>query len=283
MRSRQRSFDPACSSVPCLGHPDRRDRVARVRALLPLPLCLPLLIVAFAMSAPHATADSSRRFGAPRMPAPQNGSLLVEYYEGYLQDSDVDAFRRKVSARYMEGTLSRLVESDDVQARRAAVLALGLTGSFQVNAALARALRDSDAIVRRLADLALWSIWFRADSAENNATLERVSRLISKRQLEDAIELVNKLIQASPQFAEAYNQRAIAEFFLGRFRESAEDCRMTLERNPYHFGALAGLAKCQIQLEERAAAIETLRRASKLQPFNDDLKLWIASLEAGGR
>lgn len=211
---------------------------------------------------------------------PHTGSLLVDYYETYLRDHDIDAFRRHVSARYLEGTLARLVEAPNPQARRAAVLALGLFGSFGVNAAVARALRDGDPTVRSLADNALWAIWFRADTPENNATLERVGALVSQQRFEDAVDLATRLVDRAPRFAEAYNQRAIARYYLGQFPESAEDCRLVLVHNPYHIGALAGLAKCQIRLGQRGSAIETLKRAAKLQPFNRDLPQWIAALEA---
>ncbi len=226
--------------------------------------------------------DSPRRFGASGMLEPHTSSLLVDYYQTYLRDHDIDAFRQHVSARYMEGTLARQIESPNVQARRAAVLALGLLGSFEVNAAVARALRDDDPTVRSLADNALWAIWFRADTPENNAMLEQVGVLINQQRLEDAIELSTRLIARAPRFAEAYNKRAIAEFFLGRYKESAEDCRLVLVRNPYHLGALSGLAGCQLRLGQREAAIETLRRAAKLQPHNQDLRERIASLESGG-
>jgi tetratricopeptide (TPR) repeat protein len=214
------------------------------------------------------------------MMEPHTGSLLVGYYETFLRDHDIDAFRQQVSARYMEGTLVRLVESPDPQARRAAVLALGLSGTYAVNASVARALRDPDPIVRRLADNALWAIWFRADTPENNATLERVSMLIRRRRIDEAVDLANRLIDRAPNFAEAYNQRAIAKFLLGRYQESAEDCRLVLARNPYHTGALGGLANCQLQLGLRGAALETLKRASRLQPYNRDLTEWLEAVKA---
>lgn len=228
-----------------------------------------------------SSAEFPRRIGASGMLEPHTGSLLVDYYEAYLRDHDIDVYKQHVTARYLEGTLTRLVESPNVQARRAAVLALGLSGSIDANASVAKALKDTDPTVRSLADNALWAIWFRADSPENNATLEAVSKLISHQRFEDAAALATRLIERAPKFAEAYNQRAIAYYYLGQFKESADDCKAVLARNFAHFGALAGLAKCQLRIGEREPAIETLRRASKLQPYNLDLKHWILTLEAG--
>jgi tetratricopeptide (TPR) repeat protein len=274
---------PICEAAGNAVHPLSLHRARGASLLAPLLICLaPALALPCPAARAGVSSDPPRRIGASGMLEPHTGSLLVDYYQTYLRDHDVDAFREHVSARYLEGTLTRLIESPTLQARRAAVFALGLYGSIEVNAALARALRDSDAIVRSLAENALWAVWFRADTPENNAALEKISGLIREQRFEEAIAQSSRLIARAPGFAEAYNQRAFAEFLLGQFQESADDCRLALRRNPYHFGALSGLAKCQLSLGQREPAIESLRRVSKLQPFNRDVREWIASLESGG-
>jgi tetratricopeptide (TPR) repeat protein len=212
----------------------------------------------------------------------ETGSLLVAYFETFLHDHDVESFRQQVSARYTEGTLARLIASGNLSARRAAVLSLGLFGTMESNAALARALRDSDPVVRDLAGNALWALWYRADTPEHNAMLEQVRLLIGHDRLAEAVALSSRLIARAPHFAEAYNQRAIAHYLQGHFEESAADCHQVLERNPYHFGALAGLAQCQLHLNQRRQALKTLRRALHLQPFSQRLQQDVSALEAEG-
>jgi tetratricopeptide (TPR) repeat protein len=211
-----------------------------------------------------------------------NGSLLVDYYEAFLRDRDLDQFRERIVARYTEATLGRaLTASPSVTARRSAVLALGVIGSFeQSNSALGRAMRDSDPVVRTMAESALWAVWFRADTPENNQTLEEVRLLIGHRRLDEAVNLASKLIARAPKFAEAYNQRAIALFIQGRHGESAEDCQRVLELNPYHIGAVSGLAQCQILLSQPNEALQSLKRALKLQPHNQSIREHIQVLEA---
>jgi tetratricopeptide (TPR) repeat protein len=213
---------------------------------------------------------------------PHTGSLLVTYYETFLREQDIEHYRRSVSTRYTEGSLCRLIESGDTQSRRAALLAIGLYGTYQCNASVARALRDDDLTVRRMASDALWAIWFRADTDENNKTLEQVSKLINRQRTEEALDLATQLIARAPKFAEAYNQRAIAHFVLGHFEESVADCRRVLELNPYHSGALAGMAKCQLQLDQPGEALKTLRRALKLEPHNESLRVLVSALETDG-
>lgn len=232
---------------------------------------------------PAHACHATPRIGDPGMRLPHTGSLLVDYYEAFLRDQDIEAFRRNVSARYSEGTLARLLQAGEAQARRASILALGLFGGFGSNAAVARGLRDPDATVRTLADNALWAIWFRADSPENNEALERIRALVNRQRFDLAIELADRLVQATPGFAEAYNQRAIARFFQGQFAESIEDCKLVLERNPFHTGALAGMGQCLLRLGRRDEAIRTFRLALKLQPYNDSIRETVAQLEAGDR
>jgi tetratricopeptide (TPR) repeat protein len=233
---------------------------------------------------------ASAGMGASSMSEAQSGSLLVEYFKELVKKRNVDEFRERVSARYTEGTLSRiLIGSPEVSARRAAVLSLGMLGTFeQSNAVLGKALRDQDVGVRTAAEDALWAIWFRADTPEHNRRLEQVRQLIGREQLEQAETLVKRLIADAPNFAEAYNQRAFILFLLGRFAESAEECQRVLARNPYHIGAIEGLAKCQLSLNRPRDALKSLRRALKLRPHNTALGTSIHELEThiesdGGR
>jgi len=215
------------------------------------------------------------------MPQPHAGSLLVGYYESFLRDQDADAFRRGVSGRYHEATLARLLQAGDMPARRAAVLALGLFGGYGSNAAVAGALKDADPTVRALADNALWAIWFRADTPENNEALDRVRDLIGRGRLAEAIEQADRLIDRAPDFAEARNQRAIAHYFGGHLARSVADCREVLARNPYHTGALSGMGQCLLRIGRPEEAIVAFRRALEIQPFNESLRELIAELEAG--
>jgi tetratricopeptide (TPR) repeat protein len=212
----------------------------------------------------------------------QAESLLDEYFRLLLADRDFEAFQDRVAARYGEETLCRLAaDSPGATTRRAAVLALGTLGRFpRSNPVLGRALRDPDPMARRLAEEALWSLWFRADTPEHNRVLRQVTQLAGQGEMNRAEALATRLILAAPGFAEAYNQRAIIYFGQGRFAESAQDCQRVLNINPYHFGALGGLAQCQLRLNQSGEALKTLRRALRLQPYNVGLRENVKFVEA---
>jgi tetratricopeptide (TPR) repeat protein len=185
-------------------------------------------------------------------------------------------FRSAVREKYTEGTLLRLLNSNDVKTRRAATLSLGLIGTMEANPTLARALHDEDSIVRLSAADAMWEIWFRGGTPEQNrklrhATIEADSGRV-RSELDD-------LIQQAPAFAEAYNQRAIWYFKRGEFARAVEDCERTLRLNPHHFGAAAGLGQCCVKLGKRQAALRAFQTALEINPTLDNLREAIRSLE----
>jgi tetratricopeptide (TPR) repeat protein len=230
-----------------------------------------------------ALIESGRQsVGGSSMRDSQTGLLLVDYYESFLRERDLEHFRDRVMGRYTDATLARvLASSASVPARRAAVLALGVIGEFeQSNAPLGRALRDEDPVVRTMAESALWALWFRADTPENNQALDEIRQMISHHRLAAAVDQATRLVTRSPRFAEAFNQRAIALFFQGRYAESAEDCQRVLKLNPYHIGAVSGLAQCQLELDQPHEALQTLRRALKLQPYSQSIRRNIKVVEA---
>ncbi len=237
-----------------------------------------LVVDLCAWYAPMRAAPNASK-GVLDMLEPRLAPLLVDYFHTFLQDHDLEAFRVRVWARYSEGTLSRVVAMGDVQARRAAVFALGLVGSFNANSSVAGALKDPDVTVRGLAEQSLWTIWRNADTPENNTELDAIGALIAEQRYEAAIERADRLIARSPRFAEAYNQKAIAEFCLGRFEASIQSCRQVLERNEYHLGALSGMGQCQLRLGRIDQAIAAYRRALKIQPYHDANRDLVERLE----
>lgn len=185
-------------------------------------------------------------------------------------------FRDAVQDRYTEGTLQRLLASDDVKARRAATLALGFIGTMDANPSVAAALHDPDSLVQMFAADALWELWFRGGTAEQNRRLRQASREADALRARSELD---SLIQQAPAFAEAYNQRAIWFFKRNEFARAVEDCEKTLQLNPYHFGAAAGLGQCLVKLGKPRAALRAFRTALEINPALEHLHDTIRTLE----
>jgi tetratricopeptide (TPR) repeat protein len=142
---------------------------------------------------------------------------------------------------------------------------------------VAARLKDDDADVRQMAADALWGLWFRADSEENNQELQRLVRL---RDRDKALAGFDRLVASAPRFAEAYNQRAILLFRLKQYDRSIADCEKALQLNCCHFGAQTGMAQCYMQLRKHRAALKAFRGALRINPNLDGVAETIRALEA---
>jgi tetratricopeptide (TPR) repeat protein len=204
--------------------------------------------------------------------------LLLTVYERYLDSQDSADFAHMTSRFYTQGTLARLTEHDTAHVRRAAVFALGFLADYEVNHVLGRAMHDDDRTVRLLAESAIRNVWKRAGNDDQRHQLEVIVGLNSDKQFEEASRRATELAEEAPWFAEAWNQRAVAGFALGRYAEAIRDCHQALELNPYHFAAASGMGHAYLRLNNRLSALESFRRALRLNPNLEDVRAQVARL-----
>jgi tetratricopeptide (TPR) repeat protein len=214
---------------------------------------------------------------------PHRDALLKTYYQRYLSDQNSAALIKRISQRYTIGTLERLAEMAPRVTRRAAVLALGFVAGYESNAVLGRALTDRDRGVRTLAENGIRALWCRAGNDAQRQQLAIVIRTNAAGQYDEATVRATELIEEAPWFAEAWNQRAIANFGAKRFAESVRDCHQALEINPYHFGAAAGMGQCYLQLGNPGSALECFRRALRLNGDLEGVRASVVRLERARR
>ena len=208
-----------------------------------------------------------------------SSAIILDWYEDLGNGGDPSVFARNVRGRYTEGTLHRLLAQAEPRTREAAVAALRLIGTMVSNEPLSACLHDENVEVQEMAEAALWAIWFRADSENNNTELQRLTRLIHDREYGKALAGLNALIARAPLFAEAYNQRAILYWHWSEYKRSVADCEQALKLNPHHFGAQAGMAQCHLQLKRPAEALRAFRKAQALHPGLHGVLDCIHSLE----
>lgn len=127
-------------------------------------------------------------------------------------------------------------------------------------------LKNTDELVREEATRELWRIWFNQKGDYGLQILEQSQTLLQGGRVKEAEALLTELIQDQPDFAEAWNRRAVLYYLQGRYRNSLADCQKVVALNPIHFGALHGIGLSYAALEEYATAIQAFRQALAIQP-----------------
>ncbi len=127
-------------------------------------------------------------------------------------------------------------------------------------------LKSTDLNIRERATSQLWRIWFWQKGKIALEQIEESEKSIAEGDVAAATSILNDLVAALPDFAEAWNRRAVLKFMTQDYDRAIADCEMVIKLNPVHFGALHGLGLCHAALGNYSAAIRAFRAALDIQP-----------------
>ena len=184
----------------------------------------------------------------------------------FKNSADEEKLKQLLISKYSEADLVTYLHSKNPLLGRAAGFALRLIGTSEVIPALIAALKDSDRGTRFNAEYALWAIWSHSGNNDVDTMLEDGKNLLKNEAYQQAVECFTTVIETDPDFAEGYNQRAIAYFMLEEWSKAIRDCKRTIALNPNHFGAFAGMGHVYVRLGKVEEAIEAYKQALVINP-----------------
>lgn len=206
-------------------------------------------------------------------------SVLLRFYQRYLNDGETARFIASVAGRFTSGTLTRLAANGDIYSRRAAALALGLIGDTDCFQQLGPLLRHADRKLRLVADDAMRAISAREGSVTQRHQLELIVRSNECGTFEKSVDLATELIEGTGGSAEAFHQRSLALFQVDAIEHAIEDCRQVLKRNEYHYAAMVGLGHCHLELGDLLESLFWFRRSLEVFPDLEPVRLQVRRLE----
>ncbi len=183
-----------------------------------------------------------------------------------LRSGDAAALAQAVRVRWKARELCPLLRNADADVRRVAAVTMGLVGDMRAVSCLTGALHDPDPQVNQMAEHGLWSIWFRSGDVKAHQPFREGVAMLAAESYQAAVQCFEKATRIDPMFAEAFNQRAIAHFFLTEWELAVNCCRSTITLVPVHFGAIAGMGHCYTQLGELRRALACYQRALEINP-----------------
>jgi tetratricopeptide (TPR) repeat protein len=134
---------------------------------------------------------------------------------------------------------------------------------------LAKAGDDHEAAV---VTAAIQRVWSKSGSDTADLLLQRARDAMKKKDWSLSEQVLDKVIEIQPDWAEAWNQRATARFSEDDYSGSIEDVAHVLALEPRHFGALAGLGFMFQKMEMKPQALRAFRKALDVNPKQDELR-----------
>jgi tetratricopeptide (TPR) repeat protein len=125
----------------------------------------------------------------------------------------------------------------------------------------------------------IWALWGASDSPTAEVLLGQATQAIEDRAPAEALSILNRLIGANPDFAEAWNKRATLYFMMKKDDAALADIAHVLDLEPRHFGALAGKGMILERQKKYAAAREAYEEALAVNPTLDDVKAALKDLD----
>lgn len=129
-------------------------------------------------------------------------------------------------------------------------------------------LKDSNEDVRIKATETLWQRWFEQKGSLGLEILRRAVLSLNVGDFAASEAILTETIETQPDFAEAWNRRAVLYYVQKKFDKSKSDCKQVIRLMPYHFGAWHGLGLCNAQLGNYLEAIQAFRQVLAIQPYS---------------
>jgi tetratricopeptide (TPR) repeat protein len=206
-------------------------------------------------------------------------SLLIKLYHRYLSDGDTAHFIAGIAQRFMPSTLERLLQSGNIQSRRAAALAIGLLGQQCHVELLGPLLRSADRRLRLIADDALRALAAREGTLDMRQSLEQIVRCNECANFAKTIILATTAISEFGVSAEFLHQRSLAYFQTDMVQPAINDCLQVLKLNRYHYAAMVGLGHCYMETGDLIKSLYWFRQALDVYPDLEPIRVQVSRLE----
>jgi tetratricopeptide (TPR) repeat protein len=112
----------------------------------------------------------------------------------------------------------------------------------------------------------IWDAWLVSGSATVDIMMKRGLEYQESQDAQSARDMFDRAIAVKPDYAEAWNRRALLFFNDGKYDEAVADLESTLTYEPRHFGAWIGLGMIFESIDRPEAALKAYRKALEIHP-----------------
>ncbi|CAA7611323.1 putative TPR repeat-containing protein [Magnetospirillum sp. UT-4] len=124
----------------------------------------------------------------------------------------------------------------------------------------------------RMIEITIRHVWAQSGSRPVDAMTTSAVEAIHAGDTAAALATLDRVVAMAPGWAEGWNLRATVHYLRDEYGEALIDIERVLALEPRHFGALAGLGRIFLELEDKQAALKAFEAALALNPHLDDVR-----------
>ena len=122
------------------------------------------------------------------------------------------------------------------------------------------------------------AVWLRSGSDTADLLMARADKAVSEKKYPLSLEVLDRIVELKPDWAEGWNKRASARYLAGDLDGAMADVDHVLKLDPNHFAALNGLAMILQRTGFDKRALQVYRRELAIYPHQPDLEKVVEKL-----
>lgn len=108
--------------------------------------------------------------------------------------------------------------------------------------------------------------WNHSGSASIDLMMMWSQDAMDNKKFDVALDFLDEVVTIEPTYAEGWNRRATVHFLMQNYAKSMADISQTLELEPRHFGALAGMGQIMKNTGRSELALQAWQRVLDIYP-----------------
>ncbi len=110
-------------------------------------------------------------------------------------------------------------------------------------------------------------LWAHAGTDTSMVLMERSATAMAQNKNDLALKFLTVAVELQPDFAEAWNRRAVVFYSTNQIERAVGDLRRVLALDPQHFKALEGLSNILREQGQKKAALTAMKKLLEVYPL----------------
>jgi tetratricopeptide (TPR) repeat protein len=123
-----------------------------------------------------------------------------------------------------------------------------------------------------LIEVTIRHAWLQSGRTAVDTLMKRAADAVHAGRTDEALAALDQVVAAAPDYVEGWNLRATVHYLRDEYGEAVADIEHVLVLEPRHFGALAGLGRILLELEDKKAALQAFDAALAINPHLADIR-----------